>query len=272
MTPLPEPIWLRKGGQGPLIAMIHGLDDQVSSWRPLVRQLDPRFRVVAFDMPWRSGAGFSWRRRCVSGAWVAQTLEASQLRPDVIVGHSFGANAVLEALTEDDPPPCDQVVLIAPFYRPPDMPVTWELFDKSRASFDRTLKAAMILRLGPRARRLDDDLLQRMQSKRWTHRHGPIGFMAVFDQYAATGDLDVSRVTPPTLVIGGTHDTSLARGVAQELVSRLPRGELVLRDHYAHFCQIEQAEELADDVEHFLSAHRSDGGHQATDGIEELRA
>jgi pimeloyl-ACP methyl ester carboxylesterase len=242
-----------------VVALVHGMDDRWTSWSALAEHLPGAWRLVAFDMPWSTAAEHMWRREATAGEWVKRALAGIGPPVSAVAGHSFGANALLEALASPSPPDCPRSALIAPFYRPPQMPVTWELFDACRRSLDRTLSGALRLRLGERAARIEEGVLEHMLSKRWSDRNGPLAFLTVFEQFVNTGYLALDDVPGETLVLGGSRDPSLSHGRGEFLAAQLPRGRAVLRKEYAHFCHTEQVAGVARDLVAFMAPLTPEG-------------
>lgn len=85
---------VQQAGNGPVILLLHGAGAATHSWRGLAPLLAQRYMVVAVDLP---GHGFSSRgpARNLTLPGVAQGLQhlmqALELDPQVIVGHSAGA-------------------------------------------------------------------------------------------------------------------------------------------------------------------------------------
>jgi pimeloyl-ACP methyl ester carboxylesterase len=243
--------WLtRREGPGPVVAVVHGMEDSWQSWGPLVGALEPAWRAVALDLPWRAGNDYQWRRTGRPGRYLAEALAA--IGPvDGVIAHSFGANAVLEAMADGLLDGFAGAVLAAPFYRPPDLPVTWTLFEQSRAHFERHMREGLRVRLGERAERLDPDVLGAMVAKT-VDRIGPAGFLAVFDQFTSTPSLDLSTVKIPTLVLAGVGDPSLSRRRADALAAAMPLARIVVQEGYDHFCHVRQAADMAHRTTKFL--------------------
>src|ERR687892_458541 len=93
-------------------------------WLPLAEHLPVGWSVVAFDMPWSTGSDFRWWRTGIPADCVRRMLADFSVPVRALVGHSFGANAVLGALARPEPPGCKRAALITPFNRPPELPVT----------------------------------------------------------------------------------------------------------------------------------------------------
>jgi pimeloyl-ACP methyl ester carboxylesterase len=83
---------------GPGVLLLHGLASSSHIWDLVAPRLARRLHVVAFDQRGhgRSGkpsSGYGFERVAADAAAV---VRATQLRPAVVVGHSWGANVALE--------------------------------------------------------------------------------------------------------------------------------------------------------------------------------
>jgi pimeloyl-ACP methyl ester carboxylesterase len=228
---------------GPVVAFAHGMEDDWRSWRSLAERLDPDWRLYALELPWRAGADRRWRRAASPGTWLRTGLGLLEPSPDVVVGHSLGATAVLESLTLSGPGPAG-AVLIAPFYRPPGQPITWQVFDRAKNDFEAIISSALEQRLGPRLNRLDPDIARSMLAK-MVDRIGPVGFLTLFDLFLATADLELGEVTVPTLVMAGERDPALDGRRATALCQALVAGQVVVEPDFDHFCHVRQAAAVA---------------------------
>ena len=237
-------------GQAALV-FVHGIEDSWQSWRPLVGHLDPPLRCIALDMPWRAGNDYRWRRQRSPGGWLEDALRDLDGQPDVLVGHSFGAGAVLELLAAGTK--IRAATLISPTYRPPDLDLTWRVFDRSRAHFESQIRQGLLLRLGSRANVIDPGLRDAITDKAFD-RIGPAGFLTVFDQFAASGDLDIGSIEVPTLVFCGQADPTLSQRGADALAELMPSATVVREEGFDHFCHLRQAAAVAARLSSFLSA------------------
>lgn len=228
---------------GPLVVFAHGLEDSWECWRPLAAELDPRWRTLALDLPWRPGNDYRWRTRR-AGEWLAGGLDLLGERPDAIVAHSYGANATLELLSASDPRPGRSAALLCPLYRPPSQEVTWRVFERSRATFAQHVRDGVRARLGDRAAALDPEVLETMLD-RALDRVGPPGFLAAFEQFAASADLRLGGVAAPTLVLAGGADPALSPAAAAALAAGIPGADLLIDPGYDHFCHIRDPRGIA---------------------------
>jgi len=227
----------------PVVVFAHGLEDSWTSWQPLAAELDPDWRLLALDLPWRPGNNYRWRTRS-AGYWLGKGLDLIDAVPDLLVAHSYGANATLELLCALDQRPGRAAALVCPLYRLPHRAVTWRLFDCSRARFVGHMREGLRVRIAERASSMDPDVLESMV-ERAVDRVGPPAFLAVFDQFAASADLALGNVELPTLVLAGGADPTLSPEAAAALATGMPGGDLRVNDDYDHFCHIRQPSGVA---------------------------
>jgi len=88
-------LWhVQRMGQGPVMLLLHGSGASSHSWRDIVPLLMPHFTLVIPDLP---GHGFTpalpAQQMSMQGVAIAvkALLDAMQLQPDRVVGHSAGA-------------------------------------------------------------------------------------------------------------------------------------------------------------------------------------
>lgn len=237
---------------GPLIVLAHGLEDRWTSWSALAAELDPDWRLVALDLPWRSGNDYRWRTRA-SADWLAEALDLLGARPDVLVAHSYAANAALNLLCDPDPCSIPALLLVCPLYRQPRHLVTWRMFDRARAAFAEHIREGLRARLGSRLATMEPDVLVTMTDLA-LDRVGPSGFVTVFQQFIASADLALEAMRVPTLVLAGGSDPTLSREAATALADRITGAELQIHDHYDHFCHIRQVSGVAVHVTDFVAS------------------
>lgn len=239
------------GTAGPVVALVHGLEGSWDSWRPLVEALTG-CRAYALDLPWRAGNPYRWRQHGTPADWLRQALDLVPEPVDVLLGHSFGANAVLEHLaTSEGTRVPSAAVLLAPFYRPESLTVDWPLHDAALAGFRRVIAAGVGVGLGERARTMDPEVLAAMVDTT-LERIGPVGFLSLFLQFVGTTELALADVTVPTLVLAGRNDESLAGNRATALAAAMPTATVRQHAHYSHFCHAEQTGDVAAEIATFL--------------------
>ncbi|MEU5724636.1 alpha/beta hydrolase [Micromonospora sp. NPDC047738] len=245
----------RGPGSGPALVLAHGMEDSWHTWQPFLDALgaDLPFTPYALDLPWRAGAEYDWVHRTSPATLLRHALALLPEPPALLVGHSFGANAVLELLAAAELPAADGVVLLAPYFRPLDDPVSWQLFDRELARFRAVIGEGLRLRLGRRRHTLDPDLVDTMVAKA-LDRVGPLGFVALLRQFITTADLGLDTVTVPTLVVTGALDPALAGARTEALRRAMPVASVHTRSDGGHFCHLEQAAAVTAEIRRFLAA------------------
>ena len=245
-------VW-RGPGRGPAVVLVHGMEASWSTWRAVAGHL-PDCSAYALRMPWCSGAEAGWREDGSPAEWLRRALELLPEQPAALVAHSFGAHAVLSHLAQGGPHPVVPVVLVAPFYRPSGFPVTPALELRARAAFRGTLVEGMRLAGGRRMAKLDPEVAAGMVGKLW-ERVMPTGFPLFYAEFIASGDVDLSRVTAPVLILTGPHDEGLTSGRADALAAALPAATLRGRSFHGHFGHVTAPAVVARDVADWIERH-----------------
>lgn len=227
----------------PFVVFAHGLEGCWTSFKPLAKHLDPAWRVVSLELPWKPGNDYRWRHRS-PGQLLGEGLDLLDAKPDVLMSHSFGAYATLELLCSLDSRVGRAVALIAPFYRMPHHEVNWRMFDESRATFASNIGSGVQARLGARGDILEPDVLDGM-IKVALDRAGPFGFSAVFDNYVKSAELQLGNVVVPTTVLWGGSDPTLPYESAVALTAGMPGATLRMYEGYDHFFYVRHASEVA---------------------------
>lgn len=243
----------------PVIALLHGLEDSWESWKPLAATLSDDARCYMVNLPWRAGGKYRWRTRPPQ-EWIAYAVDAVPEPIDLLIAHSFSANAVIQRLADGEPLSADALVLVSPFYRPPHVPLSWHTFDRSFADFRATMTDGLRIRLGDRFARLESDVFEKMADT-MIERIGVPGFLAVFDQFAAASSLELGHCETPSLIIAGSHDPGIAGERAEWLGRAMPHARLAVDPAYSHFCHIEQPELIAPLIADLLRAPRKRHGN-----------
>ncbi len=245
---------LHRGMPGGLrVVLAHGLEDSWSCWRPLVDRLDPGWGVRALELPWRAGNDYRWREQDSAAGWLAAALDTLDEPPDALVAHSFAANAALELMAAGDLRVGSAVVLVCPLYRPPVAEVTWDMFDRARATFEEHIREGVRARMGKRMAVVEPDVLAAMTVKA-LDRVGPIGLLTVFERFVASADLPLHAVSQRTMVLAGGADRSLSATAARMLAAAIPGATAQVNDDFDHFCHVRRPDRVAEHIGELLGA------------------
>ncbi|MFJ1455353.1 alpha/beta fold hydrolase [Nocardia sp. N2S4-5] len=247
------PITLRRraiDGHAPVrMLLLHGMGGGTNNWNALAPHLDPAVEVWEAALPWAATADPAWAIDRDAAIWIQRALsQCPGGAPDVIVAHSFAANAVLELMDRHGSGWEPATVLLAPFYRADVSEFEWDsvryYFDGFRAMLDQ----GVALTLGDRVDAgLRADMVERMCT--WM---GPYTWLRFFDSYLRTPTLRLAEITSPTLLIGGAHDPGALPAGVRALGTALPRSETVILDDTGHFAMAERPAEVAATVNDFV--------------------
>jgi pimeloyl-ACP methyl ester carboxylesterase len=241
------------GTDGPVVVLVHGMEDHWHTWEPIAERLAARYRVFCLDMPWRTANDYGWHAHRKPGEWLAQALAMIPGDVNAIVAHSFGGNATMELLATraDSPGALQCTVLVAPFYRPLSEPDGQWLRDHCEMALSYTVHDGLRVKLGARAAKLDPELLQIMGNGLW-RKLMDVAFPYFYQTYVRSGELALTNTAVPTLVLAGTKDLGLFPERAAALAVDMPSSTVRTYPHYGHFCHVEQVDEVAAQVVEFL--------------------
>ncbi|MBV6698124.1 alpha/beta fold hydrolase [Kitasatospora aureofaciens] len=259
-APLPPVVVHRRAAGGPgRMLLLHGLANSASVWDAYLEHAgqDGGPEIWAADLPWRGECVAHWSAEGDVVPHVADALRAVPGGAGVVVGHSMGANSLLEFLhrrLERGVDPFTEfgiraLVLVSPFYRRAAEDFTWQSVETAVQNFVRTMTEGVRVHAGGR---VPDDLVEELGG-RVRDRVGAYGWMRFFETYLATPRLRTELFTVPCLVIAGEHDSIAPPEEGGLLAADLPEGRFHLLPDSGHFLMIEQAGELAAAVDRFVS-------------------
>ncbi|WP_137181313.1 alpha/beta fold hydrolase BchO [Roseomonas sp. AR75] len=246
-------------GQGPDLLLIHGTAAATHSWRDLLPLLSPSFRVIAPDLP---GHGFTDlpppQRLSLPGmaASVAALLQAMQVRPAIVAGHSAGAAVALRLALDGRIAP-DVIVAFNGALQP--------LGDKHAAFFtraarmlaglpfvpslmawrasNRAVAERLLIDTGSRISARGVDLYARL-FRHTSHVAAALGMMANWDLHPLLRDLP--RLKPALVLAVGSNDRAVPPAQAERVRAKLPAARIVRLPGLGHLAHEEQPGQAAD--------------------------
>jgi pimeloyl-ACP methyl ester carboxylesterase len=219
----------------PTAVLVHGMGDTSMVWEGLLGAFGEH-NVFLVDLPWSGEGGSTWPHVQEPQRWLGSALSLCPVRPDVLVGHSFGASVVLEWLTVTSPLPTS-AVLIAPYFKPDLRCFEWDVLAYYVNRFQDLL--AQGLRAHTRATELSDEFVTSMAEK-VRERIAPAGWLEFFKLFMSSPLLPLERVRCPVSIIVGDGDISVAVDDCRALRGRLPSAELTVLERCGHHCVVEQ--------------------------------
>jgi len=227
----------REGHGRPVYVLVHGIGMGRSVFADLTGHLLPDGEVVAVDLPGYGEAPEPARALTMerTADLVAAYLRSHVERPAVLVGHSMGAQVVLEIAVRH-PSVVDRFVLVGPTVDPSARTAprqVWRLLRDLAIESPRVIVrgAREYVRAGPRLRAKFHAML--------VHRPEDV----------------LSRAPAPALVIRGEHDLVAPRAWCRHVAEGLPDGRLVEIAGHGHETMIRDAAPAA----RLISAFAADG-------------
>jgi magnesium chelatase accessory protein len=247
-------------GGGSVVLLIHGTGAATHSWRGLTPFLAKRFKVMSFDLP---GHGFTELPR--QGQYtlpdmasaIAGLLDAVNVVPSIVVGHSAGAAIAVRMALDGSIAPETIVSIngaLMPF--PGLAAVAFPTLAKllflnpfaapflARRANDNGSIARLIRGTGSRLDPRGIDLYARLFR---TERHmaATVGMMANWDLLALKRDLP--KLRSPLVLVAADRDRAVAPHVAGDVRSIVPRARIVSVQGYGHLAH-EEAPAIFDQI------------------------
>ncbi|MFC8830402.1 alpha/beta fold hydrolase [Streptomyces sp. NPDC057137] len=246
--------------QAPLLVLGPSLGTTLALWEPQLACLARDHQVLRFDLPGHGGSPTDRLRDPDSGSTTVDELAAGVLDlVDRLGRHRFHyagislGGAIGAQLAAQHPERIDSLALIcsSAHFGPPE---AWA----QRAALVREKGIGPLLTTSPSrwfadpdtaATLLGGELLADLAAT------DPDGYAACCDALAAYDlRLCLSKITSPTLIIGGTHDVATPLAHAEELAGGIPRSvlEVIATGHLA----LEQPEAVRLSLLHHLDTWR----------------
>lgn len=231
-------------GSGPCMLMLHGWGDSLHSFDSLAHRLGG-FRVVRLDMP---GFGNSELPR---GEWnvsnysqfVKEFCEKIDIRPDFIVGHSFGGRVSIKGLASNVFS-AKKLILIASA-GVADRPTLHNNFFMSMAKIGK-----LILKPFPRSWYLN---LRRELYKVTGGDYVSAGVLSETFVNVINENLshDASSITIPTMLIWGEDDIVTPLSEGKKLQKLIPNSDLKVFSESGHFVHQQKTDEVSTLIKQF---------------------
>ena len=247
-----------RGQAGPPVVLLHGLGSSSADWPAQLAVLEPRYRVVAVDLPGHGGSPLppgSLTIERMAGD-VGALLGGLDVGPSHVLGLSLGACVALR-LALGAPGRVRSLTLVNPFARvqatgPADVArLALRLVLLGTAPMD-TVAAHVARRLfpWPEQRALYESAVRSLAA---TPRRAYFAAMRALVRFDARGQ--VAAVRQPTLIVAGDRDTSVPLGAKLALAAAIPRARLLVVPASGHATPHDQPEAFNRAMLEFLARH-----------------
>ena len=246
---------IRDDGPGCSMVLVHGMEEDWEVWSRTAGLIREATQLTSLEMPWSGARGYGWTYgRETTAEWVAAGVAEAGSAPDVLVGHSYGAMALLDYLDRCPPPGLRGVVLVSPFYHPAGQTLDWGTLEHFAGKLSRFLEAA--IRVRQTSRRASETVVADAAAfVRKKLGAGPcIEFMRLLGCMAG---IDLNRFPWPVLIVSGEDDFMIPPKRCRDLADRLPQATLEILPGSGHFCMLDRSETLAAHIDTFLGRSRA---------------
>lgn len=208
--------------------MVHGIGVSSTIFEPLAHALHPHGNVLLLDLPGFGGLPHPKRRLTISGFAdvVRAGLESEGIENPVLIGHSMGAQVVVDLLRRHDV--STHAVLIGPPVNP-DEPSVWD-------QAYRLIESAHY-----------ESSRLRLLAYRAYWRCGPAWFIDVLPSMMRYPmERALPHVRADTLVITGEHDSVVPRAWAERIRAAIPTATWAEIEGASHNVVYEHWQQVAD--------------------------
>lgn len=258
---------------GPAVVLVHGTLAWSGTYRPLMERLaDAGYRAIAVDLP---PFGFSERPanedygRAAQATRIAALFDALALDHVVLVGHSFGGGATVEAAMTLGDRVRGLVLLDAALalgQPASDPPLPFALRPTRGALVATTLTNPLMIGPGLRSFVYDDDaIVTPSRIAIYARPYAIAGTTDSVGQWVVTGlyadehgarsadEASYRAYAAPTLVVWGREDTITPLAQGEHIAELVPHAELVVLDRVGHIPHVEALDAVATSLLAFLA-------------------
>lgn len=248
-------------GQGPAVALVHGVGADLGSWDRIAGRLASRFTVIRADL---RGHGQSSRiEACRMADFVgdlAATLDAFGLKDIDLVGFSLGG-LIAQWFALEQPERVRRLALISTVAErtPTERARVLERADKVRdEGIASVVSAAEDRWFSPAFKAADPEkvALRLSQLKANDHR----SYAAAYRVFAEADEgVDLASIRKPTLVVTGENDIGSNPRMARRMHEAIAGSRLVILPGLRHSVLLEAPDVIADLLMEFLGSGRQGG-------------
>ncbi len=259
---------VQRMGDGPVVLLIHGTGASTHSWRDLAPRLAEHFTVIAPDLP---GHAFTDRptSRNLSltnmARLVCKLVEALDVRPDIVVGHSAGAAVALRMVMDKCISPAAIVSLngalfpfsgVARHVFPPVArlmllnPFTPRIFTAQAQSPQRVER--LIENTGSKIDEKGLALYKRLFRKPG-HVLGALGMMANWDLKPLQDAM--GQIHTPVVLVAAENDRAIPPSNSMRARDTLPNATVVYLRGLGHLAHEEAPDQVAGIIEETAHEH-----------------
>ena len=235
----------REAGEGQPVFMIHGVGMQSAAWGPQFDTLSQHCRIIAVDLPGHGGSD-----RLPSGSqlpdfvgWMHDVVDALNLAPVAIIGHSMGA-LIAAGFAAEYPDITSRVAMLN------------GVFCRDASARAAVIQRAADISAGrvdletPLSRWFGDspgDLAARAQVASWLGSVDQRGYAIAYSAFArgdATYASKMNLISCPFLALTGDGDSNSTPAMSQAMAAAVQNGRAVVIQGHRHMVNLTAPDEV----------------------------
>jgi 2-hydroxy-6-oxonona-2,4-dienedioate hydrolase len=247
--------YIQAGDSDSNIILIHGLGGFAERWSEVIPLLSKKHRIIALDLP---GYGYSDKPSIdytpeFFSKFIFEFLDILGINRTSMIGSSLGGQIVAEcAITQNKL--IQKIVLVSPAGIMKSSTPTLDAYSMAALypSYD-TVKTAYEM-MGSSNKKVSDVTIEEF-IKRMTQPNAKMAFMSTILALKNTPPITnrLSKITIPTLLIWGKHDTMIPTKYANDFVSSIKNCRLEIMENCGHTPHIEEPFNFSQKVLNFLN-------------------
>ena len=242
-------------GRGRRVTLLHGVGSHLQAWDDVAASLRDRFTLLRYDLRGHGKSGkppgpYNLDDYVVD---LAALLDAQPVDRTTLVGFSFGG-MIAPAFTVRHPERVRALGIVSAVAgRTPEQraAVVKRADELGRGGASMTVGAAIERWFTPEFRAQNPDIIERQIQR--VLGNDPGGYAAAYRVFAESDLIDdLGKISCPTLVMTGDHDTGSTPTMAMAIHERIAGSRLVILPRYRHSLLIEATSDVLRELRAFL--------------------
>ena len=242
-------------GRGRRVTLLHGVGSHLQAWDDVAASLRDRFTLLRYDLRGHGKSGKPPGPYNLDDyvADLAALLDAQPVDRTTLVGFSFGG-MIAPAFTVRHPERVRALGIVSAVAgRTPEQraAVVKRADELGRGGASMTVGAAIERWFTPEFRAQNPDIIERQIQR--VLGNDPGGYAAAYRVFAESDLIDdLGKISCPTLVMTGDHDTGSTPTMAMAIHERIAGSRLVILPRYRHSLLIEATTDVLRELRAFL--------------------
>jgi len=242
-------------GRGRHVTLLHGVGSHLQAWDSVVAALRDEFTLLRYDLRGHGKSGKPPGPYALDDyvADLAALLDAQSVDRTTLVGFSFGA-MIAPAFTVRHPKRVHALGIVSAVAgRTPEQraAVVKRADELAQGGATLTVNAAIERWFTPEFRARNPEIIERQIQR--VLGNDSVGYAAAYRVFAESDVIDdLHKISCPTLVMTGEHDSGSTPEMARAIHKRIAGSHLVILPRYRHSLLIEATAEVVSQLRAFL--------------------